>query len=270
MADKDKSKAIWQRGVLKVGTAGSQAGNLFGYIGRESGLIVHVDKSVERYFVDDLDGAAIIKTTSRGMRVAGKAIQIEPDVVDHVLGIDDLANKFTIGGTSCTDKQFSVRVEAVRRDNAMVIATMPYAQSIAAVEMLLSTDKVTELDFEFEAPDDADTGMGTIEIGANEAVTIATGDAAVSAAQDYIFLSGEGAAADALTTITWASVVTGDKLMVQIADEDQVITVTHGAAAKNPTLVGAANWDMEDLDDWLLLEYNGTVYNEIARYDAEH
>jgi len=270
MAAKDGTKAIWQRGVLKVGTAGSQAGTLFGYIGRDSGLTVYADKGIERYLVDDLDGALIIKTTSRGLRVAGKAIQIEPDVVDHVLGIDDVANVFTIGGTSCTDKQFSVRVEATRRDAGSVIITMPYAQSVAAVEMLLSTDKLTELDFDFEAPDNVDTGMGTIEIGANEAVTIATGDAAVSAAQDYIFLSGEGAAADALTTITWSGVETGDKLMVQIASEAQVITVTHGAEAKNPTLVGAANWDMEDLDDWLLLEYNGTVYNEIARYDAEH
>lgn len=269
MAGNDKTLAVWQRGLLRVGTEDVTPATPMGYIGREQGLSLHLPKEVSEYFFDNLDGVGLLKTTVRGARISGTCVQFESAVLDHILGIDDASNIFTIGGSSCVDKRFSVSLTATRRDGLLVVATILHALSVGSLETVVSANGVSELPFEFQGEDDDTDGVCQIEVGANTAVDIATGDLEVGAGDEHVVMGGESDAADTLDTITWTGVATNDIIMLQIESEDQVITLAHdGETAKSLSLVGAVGWVMNKLDDWIRLKYDGNDYVEIERSDV--
>lgn len=96
--------------------------------------------------------------------------------------------------------------------------------------------------------------------------TIDTGAVTVAANKDSLRLTGEGSAADALTTIDGSNITSGDEIVLSIADEDAAITVTHGTAAI--VLDGGSNFVMNDLRDWLELSFDGSKFTEVSRFDA--
>ena len=270
MAANDKTLAVWQRGLLYVGVEDATPATPLGYIGREQGLALSLPKDVERYFFDTLDGPGIIKTVTRGAMIKGTCIQFEAGVLDHVLGIDDAANIFKIGGTSCTDKRFSASIVATRRDAALVTATMLHAVSVGSLETIISANGLSELPFEFEGEDEDTDGCCQIEIGSTETVTLSTGVATVSASEKYVFLLGEESTTDTLTSISQSEATTGDQLVLQISSESAPITLTHATGSNQPNLTGGVDWIMADLDDVLIVQHDGTGWAEIARFDAIH
>ena len=96
--------------------------------------------------------------------------------------------------------------------------------------------------------------------------TIATAAIVGVTGKEGIRLTGEGSATDSLTTITAGTLTSGDEIVLSIADEAAVITITHATAAIN--LTGSADFTMTDFRDWLHLSYDGSAWNETDRFDA--
>lgn len=266
MAANDTSKAVWRRAALFVGAAGEVAATPIGYMGRSNGLKTTVDKSVEDYKVDDLDGVAIKKTVDRGFKVEGDAIQLESGVVKYLLGLDPSGEVFTIGGPSCEDISFSVKIVGSRRDGIGFTIAAPNCYSVKALELMFSTEKLTEMPFEFAAVDGA-AGLATITIGNSPSATLSSG-VLTRPAGGYVQVAGQGGVADVLDSITAADLADGEKLLLQIYATTAPITLTH--LADTLELTGAADWTMTKLEDFILLQYNatGTKWVEISRFDA--
>lgn len=261
--------AVWQSALIYVGTAGVEASTPLGYVSREQGIEVTGAKSAEKYFVDGLDGPAIIKTTVTGMKFKGKFIQIESDVLKHITGITPVGTVFTVGNAVSQDFQFSVKVIATRRDGTQVIYRSPYTQSVGEPSWLFKSAALTEMDFEWENVDNA-SSPATITIGSSTTATLASGVLTRTASAGYHLIGGEGGAADVLDSVTGASLTNGERLLLQIASESAPITLTH--LLDTLELSPGMDWVMADLDDWILLEYveADTSWHEVSRFEAIH
>ncbi len=269
MVDKLISEAVWRRAVLYYGEEGVAAATLLGYVGRTGGLEVTVGGERAEYMVEDLDGPAILKTTSRDVRFKGALVQFHTDAIKHILGITPVGNAFTVGGSGgTTERTFSIKIIATTRGGDSIVYDSRHVQVATDASFVFTEEALTEMAFEFRALDDDDDGMLTITVGANATATISTGALTRTAGAGYHLVAGEGDAADVLDSITGTSLTDGEVLVLQVADEDNAITLTH----LNGTLEldGDVDWIMDNAGDWIELVYASatTSWSEQARYNA--
>lgn len=261
------TNAIWQRAVLLYGTAGSVAATGLGFIGREGGIEPTIAGERMEYFVEGLDGPAILKTTKRDIRVKANLVQFHTDSIAKALGITPAGNVFTLSGGSVADAQFSLRVVATRRDGIIVYLDIPYAQTVSDLTMLFSQEALTEMPVEFRGIDNASSPW-TLKNGEDATATLSGGVLTRVIDRGYHLVAGEGDAADVLDSITAGDLDDGEELILQIADADNPITVTH--LTNTIELTGAVDWVMDDTDDWLHLQYSSgdTEWIEQGRLDS--
>lgn len=98
---------------------------------------------------------------------------------------------------------------------------------------------------------------------ASGSVTIATG--AIAAAKPFHSVDTEAAAAsDDLDSITGG--VAGDFLVLRAANAARTVVVRHiGGGTGNIRLAGAANFSLQDVEDTLVLIFDGTNWLEVSR-----
>lgn len=99
--------------------------------------------------------------------------------------------------------------------------------------------------------------------------TIASG--AIVPTTGSVRLFGQGGAADTLSTIDPVNFEDGQLLELRIGDENQPITVAHAAspAAGEIQLSGGMALGVNDLSQRLVLQLDGTVWREWARFGRE-
>lgn len=103
---------------------------------------------------------------------------------------------------------------------------------------------------------------------ATETVTVSSGTATVSGTPTQIFINGEGSTTDDLDILTGGD--WHDDALVSIQKATSMglstLTVKHAAGADKFSLANLADFDLKAQRDTLLLKYNGTSWDEVARF----
>jgi hypothetical protein len=178
------------------------------------------------------------------------------------------SSTLSISSTSTTAKTCSLKLVGLAPDGSVRTYSVLYATPRISGAMVHNVRETVDIPVEFRAMSTG-TNLYTIQDGdGTEAVTLSSGAFARTAGQVFYKVSGEGAAADALTDVTGASLVNNELLILQIASTAQPITITHAADAME--LDGSANFGMTSLDDVVYLRYatTGSKWVEVGRIKA--
>jgi len=267
MVTSTKDETVFGHAVMYFGTAGSVAATGVGYIGADAELAITYTPEATPYRVQGLHMPLLHKVHAADLRITGRFSQFNTDLLELVFGVTAVGNTLTISGSGITTPEFSLKITISAEDGDTITYNIPRAVSVSAPELTFSSANYVELPFEFAAIEDATTDI-TVTNGYTSSATLATGVLTRTASQGYHTVAGEGDAADTLTSITGTSLTDGEQLVLQIADEDNPITLTH--AADTLELTGSVDWVMTQLEDWILLEYDDgdSCWEEKARYDA--
>lgn len=267
MVTSSKDETVFGHAVMYFGPAGSTAATGVGYIGAEAELTITYTPETTPYRVQGLHMPLLHKVHAGDLRVTGRFSQFNTDLLEMVFGVTAVGNTLTISGDGITTPEFSVKITVSAEDDDTITYDIPRMVSVSAPEISFSSANFVELPFEFAAIEDASTDI-TVTNGYTSSATLSTGELTRTASQGYHTVAGEGDAADTLTSITGASLIDGEQLVLQIADENNPITLEH--AVDILELTGDVDWTMTQYEDWILLEYDSgdTCWEEKARYDA--
>ena len=97
-----------------------------------------------------------------------------------------------------------------------------------------------------------------------EDITIASGS--ITPTRGTVRMLYQGTAVDDLVSIVTTNLPDGSLLLLSIKDEGYAITVKHGTGAGNVKLSGSIDFVMNKLEQRLLIQRMGTVWNEVARF----
>jgi len=269
MTTKSTSGIFWSNVNLFYGTAGSTTTTACGHIEKEGATLVTHSKEQGDYYVSGVNGPVKTRVFKRGLIVSSKLAQFVPDLLGLALGIAPVSNTVPLGGAAIVDLQFSFRISGTLPDGSTTLwLDLPYAVAGDAPELPLGEVGVTEIPFAVKMIDDAPSTAKWDFVGTNRVATLSTGALTRIISQGYHAVAGEGGAADDLDSITAADLVDGETLRLQVADEDDPITLVH----LNDTLElhGDADFILAKYNDYIDLKYNeaGSKWAEIGRHDV--
>lgn len=267
----------WGPGKLLLADVGSQPTEEVGQ--HSDPMTISVSREVGEQFVQEVLAPVNHIITSENASLTGALAQVNISLLERLLGIAATGSSILFGSGSPQLAQVALRLISTVKDGRPMHLYAPRAHSVGALEMVFGKDAETKLPFELRPVYDATLGgMFQLALGtAAETVTIATGAAARTNANPghsiaWLKLSGESAAADALTDITAAggsvALANNEVVRVQITATTMPITVTHASGVIETKT--SADFVLTKLADWIDLYYDlaNTTWKEIARYDA--
>ncbi|MEN6533748.1 MAG: hypothetical protein ABFD60_07030 [Bryobacteraceae bacterium] len=268
MAAQNKRKIMWGRAAVYYGDTGSTPATLVGYT-TDDGVSCKFSEKKEEFRVAERDFPIVDLRTSDGFALSFGMAQLEAETLGLALGRAPAANVILMGGaTPSADVNKAWKILGTNLNGDAISITIYEGSAAGDVDLKFAKKNPTDVGITINALD-VDSGNAVkFEYGANATVTIATGTFARTSGTTYYKVAGEGAAADALTDITGASLVNGEQVTLQISAATMPITLTHGAGTLE--LDGAANWIMTSVNDWIKLQYDlpNTKWVEIERFNA--
>jgi hypothetical protein len=269
MVTNDYGDIVFQRGVLQFGTAGSSAATDVGYLASGEAITVTHSPNMVEARAEGYELPIIKKRSHTTLTISGTLLQHNTALLELIFGRSATGNKLTLSGEVADTPMFSCKLTATREDDETVVYDIIRAVSVGDFAPEYVSTDAAGLPFEFEAIESRDAELASsLTNGYNSTATLDTGVLTRTASQGYHLVAGQGGAADTLDSITGASLTDGETLMLQIADEDDAITLTHLDGTLE--LTGDVDWTMDSLDDWILLEYDSgdSAWVEKGRYDA--
>lgn len=255
--------------TIYYGTAGEEPTLTMGYTDDE-GLTFAPEAEIMDIKAAQRLGTVKRLVTDKSGTFSGNLLQATLDNLAQVIpGATLSSTTLTQDPTSSTLQEISCKLVGVNPDGIVRTYKALYANPVGNGEVTLNASGLLVQPFELKTISKGAAVWTIVDGSGSEAVTLSTGAFARAASQTYYKMSGEGAAADALSDVTGAtSLVNNELLILQIASASQPITVTHATGVIE--LDGEANWIMADVDDVLFLRYNlaGTKWVEVGRYSA--
>jgi len=251
--------------TVKVGTAGAVATTTVGYT--QDGCQIQLSEEVERIMMDQGNRPVKIVTTSQSEVITltfGEATLGNFEYVTQ--GWTKSGNTLTLGDS--TNDEISLRIEGTDPNGTERVWTIPYARAVTDVTYSYVKGEAQVLSASFEVLEKSGTDPITIQDAVDTKVTLASGVLTRVADQVIHTVRGEGGEADTLTSITGASLVDGERVVLRIGSVSEPITLKH--LAETLELDGEADWTMDSLDDEITLQYatSGAVWSEVARINA--
>lgn len=278
MATKTLNDLLWGHPVALIDPVGTVPTTDPGYLDEDTGVSIKISNEQGTDRVAELDGAVISRTLSRscGFTLAFK--QYNAETLARALGVPYVSGdlELSIGAGIIQSPKLNARIIGTLEDGKPIHIYFPRCVVGSEVTIDLKRKDPNKLMVDFNALDSS-AGMVKKYIGRTvQSATIATGtfartqETAAPKGIAWVKMSGEGAAADALTDITGSgpSLTDGELIRLQLTTTAQVITVTHGSGVIE-TKTGT-NFVMTHLEDWIDLYYDATAtaWKELARYDA--
>lgn len=267
---KSKTALIRGPGVMLLANEGTVPTEEIGYT--RDALVLSISSEMEEDRVNEIVDVVSMNTTSRSMSIAGNLAQCDKELFARVLGMTPDGGKFNLDAPP-EELSVALRLIMSRDDRSPVHLYWSSAKSNGSLELSLQRGAGAQIPFTFNKL--AGTNSYLMFASAAETVAIATGvaDRTQAAPGKYISwlkLSGESAAADALTDIAAKSgsgaLTDGEVVRVQAASAAQVITVTHGSGTLETK--DAANVVLNSTSWWIDFYYDATAtaWKELARY----
>lgn len=254
--------------AIYYGTAGEEATLPFGYTD-EDGVVFTPTAGVLEAKTGQRLGVVKRLRNDATCSLSGNFLQLSlANLAQVIPGAELASNVLSMDPTTTTLQEMSLKVVGLDPDGNVRTIRIPYANPSGEPAITMNASNWQVLPFEFQGISRGTTMWSITDGSGDEAVTLATGAFARTVGQTYYKMSGEGAAADALTDITGTSLTNNELLILQIASAAQPITITHAAGVIE--LDGEVNFVMGDLGDTLWLRYNtsGSKWVEVGRYVA--
>lgn len=272
MATCTKKNYIAAQGLLYKGNTSAYPNTL---IDEQGGLkvtfspITNIHKSPNLTF-------APIATTSKNQNAKLEVVLHE----NNVANLDIAMPGYSLSGgmltPSTTLKEYSFRVLAIKGDGTtgrvIYLPRVTPSTTDVAQEMIdQTTDKTTIMaTYEVLCPTTGEEGVYIYDY-TPKTVADATFAYAPTTDEEVLLVSGEGAAADTLATITGGA--SGDIITVRAASSDQAITITDTdmPAAGTIQLTGTAtDLILSDERYWVRLQRDATSWTEVDRFDGSY
>jgi hypothetical protein len=261
--------------AVYVGTAGLEPTNNLGYT-TDKGIEFDAKVTSLTLKTGNTLGAIGKRISDASVTMTGGFQQVTLDLLYYMLsGVTrESATLLDFDLASAPIQKFSVKAIGINENGLPRTGKMLNAMPSDDYKHALAAGTLQEAPFTFEGIAVPGTKLYSIEDDETTAhATLASGVLTRVAAQVYHVMLGEGGAADALTSITGASLVDGELLILKIYATTQAITVTSATAGTGHielTSGGTTTWLMNHLEDVLWLQYVAatTKWIEISRFDS--
>jgi hypothetical protein len=254
-----------------VGAAGSVASTPVGYVLEEDSVEIRCEVGVEPYRVHGLDLPQRHWSRPKSLVVRAPNVRINAMSLAQALGLSADGNEVSVGDPSQPGRldQVSVALVGSSLDGATFRLDMPYASSATDLTLALSQVKPSVMRMAFHAEHGVSSPVFAFD-GGNTDVALVGG--VLTRVAGLHRVSGEGGAADDLTSIAGSVLCDGEIVRLQPASADYAITLKHQADAL--ALFGGADFAMGGstvaLDDYVDLRYDAEAgkWVEVARNDS--
>lgn len=268
MATKAVAEIFRGHANVFVAAVGAEPTTPVGYTS-EDGVDVGYSKVLDLHRVDEFAGPVISELIEEDLKAAFNLEQATAELLALAHGVAEAGNIVTLGNQTQVQKAIKI----VGTQQSGVNLQLKLLQCVFSGSPTINIQRRVRSGIPLEATalineTAGNFGAWTFGTPTNQEQTISGGVLTRIADEGYHVVLGEGAAADDLDSITGAGLVNGETLRIQIKAVAQAITLKYLLGTLE--LDGAVDWTMDNLDDYIDLQYDlaGTKWVEIARYNA--
>jgi len=251
--------------AVYVGTAGTPATNIVGFIRQEDAVEVEDGPEPKAILVNGVDYRTRSYLTHREGTITIPSLQTNATLLGIAFGVTPNGQVVTMDSTPKLMSQISLAIVGENLAGTAYRRDWLYVSTDGMPKQSFSGRELAPLTMKFNVEGAASGVYSTFGAG-NVTATISSG--VLTRTGNYHKVIGEGAAADVLDTITGSSLTNGETLTLQINAVAAAITLNDQAAGPGELhLNPSADWIMTKLSDWIVLQYStaNTQWDEIAR-----